>query len=441
MNGSCPPTLSAMPALNQKSDPRQRSATLPSPQCNGSNNIGLTTASGCNQAKTDSEKSNSKARGHSVRSSSDGAVYAMEGSCEEPVNALYRTVSESDKNDREKKNEILMESLVLDSETDTEGPDSPQSGAVLQLNGNVEVLSPEGTIDSVDLYTFHCDGSPGIVCEINGDAPKQRTVSVAEVKEIAYARLQEELLKAQHELKLKDEEVEKLRGIREEVSAELEDLTASLFQEAHNMVRVANVKHATAQKHVKEANLKIEVLQAEVQALKTLVITSTPSMPNPKLHPQIDSKVDPISHKEFISWKESPELDKSHAFLARIYEEDISPCMNFPNAELAAEVLKSVENNTLIIEAVSGKNPFPKKCLLLDTPRLCKYKMKLSNSDTWYHISQLCRNRIAAVCELMCYFRYIKQGLVRSPVNDVYWEVMRRRKEITLARLGMKSST
>ena len=36
--------------------------------------------------------------------------------------------------------------------------------------------------------------------------------------------------------------------------------------------------------------VQIEVLQAEVTALKALVITSTPSMPNRHLHPQIGVK-------------------------------------------------------------------------------------------------------------------------------------------------------
>jgi Rab-3A-interacting protein len=54
--------------------------------------------------------------------------------------------------------------------------------------------------------------------------------TVAGVKEQAFARLQEELNKAHQELKLRDEEVNRLSRVREEVEAELEDLTASLFQ-------------------------------------------------------------------------------------------------------------------------------------------------------------------------------------------------------------------
>ena len=54
------------------------------------------------------------------------------------------------------------------------------------------------------------------------------------------------------------------------------------------MVLAANEKQAAAEKALQEATMKIDVLQAEVAALKTLVITSTPSRPNAHLHPQID---------------------------------------------------------------------------------------------------------------------------------------------------------
>lgn len=107
------------------------------------------------------------------------------------------------------------------------------------------------------------------------------------MKEQAIAKLQDELRLAHEELKLKDEEVARLSRIRQDVEAELEELTASLFQEAHNMVREANQRAATAERLLEESRMKVEVLAAEVSALKTLVLTSTPAQPNPHLHPQI----------------------------------------------------------------------------------------------------------------------------------------------------------
>ena len=56
------------------------------------------------------------------------------------------------------------------------------------------------------------------------------------------------------------------------------------------MVREANVRQATAERLLEESRMKSEVLAAEVQALKTLVLTSTPARPNPHLHPQIDTR-------------------------------------------------------------------------------------------------------------------------------------------------------
>ncbi len=54
------------------------------------------------------------------------------------------------------------------------------------------------------------------------------------------------------------------------------------------MVRDANTRQAAAERSLAEARMQVEVLTAEVSALKTLVLTSTPAKPNPHLHPQID---------------------------------------------------------------------------------------------------------------------------------------------------------
>ncbi|XP_021925436.1 guanine nucleotide exchange factor for Rab-3A-like [Zootermopsis nevadensis] len=325
--------------------------------------------------------------------------------------------------------------------------------------------------------------------------------TVTGVKEQAFARLQEELNKAHQELRLRDEEVNRLSRIREEVEAELEELTASLFQEAHNMVREANVRQATAERGLKESQMQIEVLTAEVAALKTLVLTSTPSRPNPHLHPQIDLRgnrpkddstlsgvglftrkhrrspshfnlkygrensppespvkeqrpvpepldnkegceVDPNVHKEFVAWKQSPHVDKSDAFIARVYDEDINLCLDFNNKDLGARVRDAVERGNIFIEAVSDKTKtvFPKKCALLEAPRQCHYRMRLGDQEQWHCISQICRNRIIAVCDFLNYLRYIERGLVKSSVHDVYWEVTRLRKEMVLARLGLALS-
>ncbi|XP_060531102.1 guanine nucleotide exchange factor for Rab-3A-like [Cylas formicarius] len=316
--------------------------------------------------------------------------------------------------------------------------------------------------------------------------------SVMQGKDTIVNGLRDELKQVTRQLNLKDEELARVNRIRQDVETELEDLTASLFQEAHNMVREANEKQAAAEKSLKESQLKVDVLTAEVAALKTLVLTSTPSSPNPHLHPQISKddggvaiftkkhrrspshfnlkygrensppdtpvknstlsmgigcelesseglEVDPVFHKEFLLWRQNPVLDKTQPFIHRAYIEDINTCLNFSNKDLGEKVMLAIESGKMLIEAVSDKAKamFPKKCALLQVQRLCFYRMNIGEADDWYSISQLCRNRIIAVCDFLNYLKYIERGLVKSSVHDVYWEIVRLRKNINLARLGL----
>ncbi|XP_071353288.1 guanine nucleotide exchange factor for Rab-3A isoform X4 [Trachinotus anak] len=313
-----------------------------------------------------------------------------------------------------------------------------------------------------------------------------------EIREKGSEILREQLDAAKRELKLKDKECERLSQVRNQLEQELEELTASLFEEAHKMVREANVKQAAAEKQLKEAQGKIDVLQAEVTALKTLVLTSTPSSPNRQLHPQLqpsgargaykhvaghirnksasgafpsspgkpepssvsiqpvakeDREMDSVLYAEFLMWKEHPSLDRSSAFLSRIYREDIGPCLSFTRSELSQLVQSAVENNSLTIEPVAmSAIPMvkasavecggPKKCALSGMTRLCRHRIKLGDKESYYYISPSSRARITAVCNFFTYIRYIQQGLVRHDAEQMFWEVMRLRREMTVAKLG-----
>ncbi|KAF5285064.1 hypothetical protein FQR65_LT02377 [Abscondita terminalis] len=70
-------------------------------------------------------------------------------------------------------------------------------------------------------------------CKDNEQVTWTRTA--AEVKEQTFTKLQKELQEAHQELKLRDEEVNRLSRIRQDVEAELEDLTASLFQRSRSI--------------------------------------------------------------------------------------------------------------------------------------------------------------------------------------------------------------
>ncbi|KAI5617345.1 rab-3A-interacting protein, partial [Silurus asotus] len=313
-----------------------------------------------------------------------------------------------------------------------------------------------------------------------------RSPSVMEVREKGYERLKEELAKAQRELKLKDEECERLSKVRDQLGQELEELTASLFEEAHKMVREANVKQATAEKQLKEALGKIDVLQAEVAALKTLVLSTSPtspckemplgskvpfkkgharnkstssamlgtqqelSVPQPIVRDCKEARqpVDSILFNEFKAWKEEPTLERGCSFLDRVYREDINPCLSFCKSELGSAILEAVERNTLSVEPV-GFQPLPvvkasavecggpKKCALSGQTKTCKHRIKFGDSSNYYYVSPFCRYRITSVCNFFTYIRYIHQGLVKQQdAEQMFWEVMQLRKEMSYAKLG-----
>uniref|UniRef100_V9KYC2 Guanine nucleotide exchange factor for Rab-3A-like protein n=2 Tax=Callorhinchus milii TaxID=7868 RepID=V9KYC2_CALMI len=300
--------------------------------------------------------------------------------------------------------------------------------------------------------------------------------SSLEIREKGSERLREELAKAQSELKLKDEECEKLSKVREQLEQELEELTASLFEEAHKMVREANTKQVVAEKQLREAQGKIDVLLAEVNALKTLVLTSTPSSPNRELHPQLQPVGRPVFRKghgrhrstssalppgpptplqpvskesremdavlleEFQSWREAPSLARGCPFLERIYREDITPCLSFSNPQLTEAVQAAVEMNTLSIEPLVSPSLQAatdlRQCALSGRSRACKHRLTLGDAENYLYVSPSCRSRITAVCNFFTYIRYIQQGLVRQEVEQMFWEVMKLRKEMAVAKLG-----
>ncbi|GFT87608.1 guanine nucleotide exchange factor for Rab-3A [Nephila pilipes] len=279
------------------------------------------------------------------------------------------------------------------------------------------------------------------------DPRRSRSCSISEMRQSTIDRLQSKLEKAEKDLELKAEEVMRLRKIRDEVGSEIEDLTASLFEEANNMVRNAQVKQHKAEKNAKEANMKLGMLQEEVQALKAIVQSTTmytsaidnPNMQQKKTIPQRESyEVDPTFNDEFVKWRQNPNLDKETPFMKRIYEEDIKACLYFRNTELSELVLSAIEEDKITIEKISvaKHEPLPKICDLMNAPRLCPYKMYLDGKNS-YNISALSRNRITAICDLFCYLRYIQKGLISLRIHEVYLEILKKRRRITSAKLGL----
>ncbi|XP_052431297.1 rab-3A-interacting protein isoform X7 [Carassius gibelio] len=321
------------------------------------------------------------------------------------------------------------------------------------LNGSAN--DPTSAVDVVDGNVPSADGEDFLGLSTDS-LSRLRSPSVMEVREKGYEKLKEELAKAQ--------------------------------REAHKMVHEANLKQATAERQLKEALGKIDVLQAEVAALKTLVLSTSPTSPCKEMPPGPKApfkkgharnkstssamlgsqqevtvtqpivreckEVDSLLFTEFKVWKEEPTLERSCSFLERIYREDIYPCLTFSKTELGSAILEAVEQNTLSVEPV-GFQPLPVvkasavecggpkmvqtlvKCALCGQTKTCKHRIKFGDSGNYYYVSPFCRYRITSVCNFFTYIRYILQGLVKQQdAEQMFWEVMQLRKEMSNTKLG-----
>lgn len=193
---------------------------------------------------------------------------------------------------------------------------------------------------------------------------------------------------------------------------------------------------------------QVDGLETEVSALKALVITSTPSNPGPGNHlhqshhrvtsdtslgdaasspssparqrqdrdsvdsgasgGEADRHIDPVLRQEYLSWKKSPDMKESNQFLARIYREDVEPCLQFPAADLSSAVRAAIHANTLcLVPCKPDTQENPRSCALLQQPRTVRYRLRLDgDTDTEYFICQLARNRLASVCDFLTYCRW-----------------------------------
>ncbi|GMS82321.1 hypothetical protein PENTCL1PPCAC_4496 [Pristionchus entomophagus] len=126
----------------------------------------------------------------------------------------------------------------------------------------------DGSSPSADRMSDACS-------EIISSAHTESSFSFGMVSaEDVIRRLEEELESARLQLKERDEKVSRLSLMQTTVDSEVQELTEKLFQEAYKMVNVAEERRERAEKLQRESKLKVDVLQAEVDALKLIVSAS-----------------------------------------------------------------------------------------------------------------------------------------------------------------------
>uniref|UniRef100_A0A8C9KB10 RAB3A interacting protein like 1 n=1 Tax=Panthera tigris altaica TaxID=74533 RepID=A0A8C9KB10_PANTA len=211
--------------------------------------------------------------------------------------------------------------------------------------------------------------------------------SSMEIREKGSEFLKEELHKAQKELKLKDEECERLSRVREQLERELEELTASLFEgllglwgSDETWMSGARLRAAPGEPY------------KGCRGILFPVVFDTKAAPSPLL-PYVSG-----ASREEVRARPLP----------------LPPLGQLPRPPLLSS----------------------STCALSGLARACRHRIRLGDSENHYYISPSSRARITAVCNFLTYIRYIQQGLVRQEAEPMFWEITRLRKEMSLAKLG-----
>ncbi|VDN22126.1 unnamed protein product [Cylicostephanus goldi] len=265
-------------------------------------------------------------------------------------------------------------------------------------------------------------------------------------------RMRQELEAARRSIAEKDEKMCRMSRIQDSVDAEVQELTEKLFQEAYRMVNYAEERREKAEKLLNESKLQVEVLTAEVTALKVLV--QTPGMGHNHFlrtspeHKSALAKLFSTSCKSTTSAKRSSSsgaipprksstMPPSTAYLSRERERETEQKEADLVEELSDSILDSIAANKLELEPVHENKPSVMPCALTKVSRFCPYRVRVAEDAEWHRISLLARNRIAAVCDYYTFIRYLRQGLIKSGVRDTYFDMMTLRKNMCLAKLGL----
>ncbi|KAK0393161.1 hypothetical protein QR680_000081 [Steinernema hermaphroditum] len=282
------------------------------------------------------------------------------------------------------------------------------------------------------------------------------------------AELEYELERAYETIAIQKAKNSRLTHMQNVVDSEVQELTEKLFQEAYKMVNAAEERREKSEKLLIESRLKVDMLSAEVEVLKSVVKAPTQKASFSHVFMNSSSKttplrrvtgrafkvaeetsasnsqtthdieIDPIYYREFAEWREDGmKLDFTSPFLARIIAEEVKPCLTFDNELLATSVITSIMNNTLELEPSHEKKTSVRTCALTNVQRHCPYKLRVSPDSDWVCITLLCRNRIASVCDFYTYVRYMNLGIVKTGLNDSYWDVIHHRRNMTLAKCGL----
>eukprot|EP00045_Choanoeca_perplexa_P009152 m.87364 g.87364 ORF g.87364 m.87364 type:complete len:393 (+) comp14774_c0_seq1:218-1396(+) len=295
-------------------------------------------------------------------------------------------------------------------------------------------------------------------------------------KTLAYWRLEKELRLAKDTLLLKVEQCDTLEQYKEKLTAELDDLATSVFEEAHEMIRVEKEARFLSDKRWAETKAQNDVLLAEVKALKAVVEHSMlehSMSKNIKGNCQSKGKArrsfrwrpaneptrlrsrssDDLLEVEAVAVRrdqveqtvDSRELDMlgewrdagyryDHAWMQDRARTDVAPCLSAAcyDPDQQAALLACIQDNALVIEEHITTVT---RCELAHVDAACTFRIRMSPTSPWLAVCERTRNQLVALCNLFTYTSYLQKGLVTGEDVTVLIKLRRLLLGVHQARL------
>eukprot|EP00128_Syssomonas_multiformis_P005490 Colp12_sorted_trinity150504_noHs@13976 len=347
---------------------------------------------------------------------------------------------------------------------------------VLNEGNIMEPTSLSVKAGSLNALPTHAQDKELELLQINWNRTRSKSLAIppkallqANASNVEELRLQN--LKLEHALEVgRDkmnaafQEKEMAANEKKKLEQELEDLTQSLFEEANNMVEVERRRNFELEKRQYELESTLDSLKEELKALKQKVYdqTVTDASKKPVLFTwpgkagkphsvkgnQVSEgrvtieDIDPIELEEvseFLSLLGSEGL-QTCAFLLRVQDEDVLPCMHLHGTR-SSQLLEAIVSNSLIVEALPNRREVMAKCQACRRPQQCKHRFRIVGDGTdeadWKYVGVSCHRRLMAVGDFFTYLRYLEQGILTPNTMEVYRKCVELRQAMSHARLGI----
>ena len=146
--------------------------------------------------------------------------------------------------------------------------------------------------------------------------------------------------------------------------------------------------------------------------------------------------------QQFLRDLHTPTKINSLPFMRRCIEEDFEPCLKGLGWMTLRRALDAFAENTCFVECPAPSSPSSLEpepaCALCHQRRVCQYRYRLRDSETWRPLDSFCRDRLVAVGNFYSFLRTWRSGLNReASEQELFVTACHLRARVLLSRSGL----